>query len=253
MRVTSRETSPKARVGIPYRTRNEELTAKRGRFDHYIEAIRRAGGEPVEISLGLSSCDLQRVIEPLDAIVLPGSPADVDPVRFGAPRHPKAATSDPDRERTDDFLLEHSFSRHKPVLAICYGLQSLNVFLGGSLVQDIPSEIRTEIRHPWPSHSDPEPFHSVRIEPDSRLAQLAGAVEARVNSSHHQSMLVPGRGLRVTAHSADGVVEAAEWTGDADWVTAVQWHPERMVAADAFARALFSGLVAATRQSPVNS
>jgi putative glutamine amidotransferase len=249
----SHPSSSKARVGIPYRTRNEELTAKRGRFDYYLEAVRQAGGEPVEISLGLSPADLRSVVAPLDAFVLPGSPADIEPSRFGARRHPKTADSDPDRERTDDFLLDHAFAGLKPVLAICYGLQSLNVFLGGSLVQDIPSEIRTGIQHPWPAHSDPEPFHSVALEPGSRLAELAGGAEARVNSSHHQSLLAPGRGLRITARASDGVVEAAEGTGDAHWLTAVQWHPERMVAADLLARSLFSELVAAARRATVNS
>ena len=165
-------------------------------------------------------------------MVLPGSPADVDPARFGAPRQPECADPDPAREDTDFALLEHAFAENKPVLAICYGMQSLNVYLGGTLIQDIPIALGTPIEH---DHQDdaPEPFHPARIEPGTRLAQLAaGATAAVVNSSHHQSVKDPGRGLRIVARTADGVIESVEWTGDSNWVIGVQWHPERMTPAD---------------------
>jgi putative glutamine amidotransferase len=127
------------------------------------------------------------------------------------------------------------------------------VFLGGTLVQDIPTEIATTIQHPWAGHEGPEPHHTIALESGSRLAQLAGASEIRVNSSHHQSVLAPGKNLRIVAHAPDGVVEAVEWTGDSNWVTGVQWHPERMVS-DRFARALFREFVAeAARRAAVHS
>lgn len=244
------ERAHKPRVGIPYRTRNEELRNDRSRYDRYVEAVRKAGGEPVEVSLSLSSPDLEKLEHTLDAIVLTGSPADVDPSLYGAARNPASAEADPDRERTDFALLKHAFAEHKPVLAICYGTQSLNVFLGGTLIQDIPSELHTKIQHPWSNRDKgaPEPFHSARIEPGSRLEKLAAGGEVQVNSSHHQSVLEPGRNLRVVARAADGVVEGVEWTGDSNWVTGVQWHPERMVGSDSFAQSLFSSLVAAARE-----
>ena len=249
----SAEKAPQPRVGIPYRTRKEELSNKREAYDKYVTAVQAAGGEPVEISLALSKPELLAIAEELDAIVLPGSPADVEPARFHAARHPKSAEADSHREETDFPLLDHAIAEHKPILAICYGVQSLNVHQGGSLIQDIPSELRTEIQHSWLGHEGPEPHHAVALEAGSRLAQLAGAPEAKVNSSHHQSVLEPGKSLKIVSRASDGVVEAVEWTGEANWIIGVQWHPERMVASDELARALFRELVAAARKAPVHS
>jgi putative glutamine amidotransferase len=246
----------KIRVGIPYRTRKEELSNKRDAFEKYVAAVAANGAEPVEISLALSPAELQQLAQRLDAVVLPGSPADVEPALFHATRHPKTADSDADRERTDFALLGHAITEHKPVLAICYGVQSLNVFLGGALVQDIPSAIHTKIQHAWTGPEGPEPHHDITIDAGSHLAQLVGASKARVNSSHHQSVLQPGTNLRVVAHAPDGVIEAVEWTGDANWIVGVQWHPERMVGDDEPARSLFRELAvaaAAARKAPVNS
>jgi putative glutamine amidotransferase len=247
------ETSPKPRVGIPYRTRKEELKNERESYQKYLAAASAAGAQPVEISLGLTPSQLTEKIRDLDAFILPGSPADVHPSLFRAAVHPNCSISDPCRESTDFAILAHSFQDQKPVLAICYGTQSLNVFLGGTLVQDIPSEVATKIQHPWTGHEGPEPHHTISLEANSRLAQLAGVSEIRVNSSHHQSVLASGKNLRVVAHAPDGVIEAIEWTGDSNWVTGVQWHPERMVAADRVAQSLFAEFVTAARRAAVHS
>ncbi|MGB0035677.1 MAG: gamma-glutamyl-gamma-aminobutyrate hydrolase family protein [Candidatus Acidiferrales bacterium] len=253
----SRETTQKPRVGIPYRTRKEELNRERTKLEYYLQAVRQAGGEPVEVSLGLSPEDLKKLAQSLDAIVLTGSPADVEPSRFHTPRHPKSAEADNDRERTDFTLLEHALREHKPVLAICYGMQSLNVYLGGSLIQhistrDASTEVKTDIPHPTSEQKGDKFRHRIQIEPDSRLAGLAGGREASVNSSHHQAINNPGRNLRVTAHAPDGVIEAVEWTGDENWITGVQWHPERM-AGDSLAHALFRELIAAAYKTAVRA
>lgn len=249
------EAAGKPRVGIPYRTLKEELAGERKSYDLYVDAVRQAGGEPVEVSLGLSGTELAKLAGTLDAVVLPGSPADVDPAGYDKARHPKCADADPGRERTDFALLEYAFAELKPVLASCYGIQSLNVFLGGSLIQDIPSEVKTTVRHEWKNRKlgAPEPYHPIVVSLGSRLFELAHRAEAVVNSSHHQSLLEPGRGLRVTATAPDGVIEAVEWAGDSNWVTAVQWHPERMVSTDALARALFESLVAAARETALQN
>jgi putative glutamine amidotransferase len=245
MPLMSPGSTPSPRVGIPYRTKKEEVKGL-PELDRYLSAVRQAGAEAVPISLSSSSAELRRLAESLDGIVLSGSPADVDPVHFKAIREPECAESDPDRERVDFALLEHAFAENKPVLAICYGIQSLNVSQGGTLIQDIPRLIGTRFEHDWDCDTGaPEPFHPVRIEPGTQLAQIAGAPEAVVNSSHHQSIKEPGRGLRITARTPDGVVESVEWTGDSNWVIGVQWHPERMAATDAFAQSLFRGLVSA--------
>jgi putative glutamine amidotransferase len=247
--------APKIHIGIPYRTKKEELSNKRDAYEKYLAAVQSAGAEPVEISLGLTPDELLDVSSTLDAVVLSGSPADVEPSLFHAARNPKTADPDAARERTDFALLDHAITEHKPVLAICYGMQSLNVFLGGPLVQDIPSEIHTKIQHEWTGHEGPEPHHEVTFESSSRLAQMSGSNHARVNSSHHQSVLQPGRNLRVVAHAPDGVIEAVEWTGDSNWIVGVQWHPERMVVADELSQSLFRDLAAAAaaRKAPVHS
>jgi len=240
----------KPRVGIPYRTVAEETVNKRDKYDFYVQSIERAGGQAVPVSLRLSPAELAALARSLDAVILPGSPADVDPARYGASRHPATADADPQRERTDYALLENAFARGKPVLAICYGIQFLNVFLGGSLVQDIPGELASPVKHDRkgvPGGTDA--FHSARIEPRSELARLAGQAEERINSSHHQAIRAPGRGLRVTAQAPDGVIEAVEWTGDANWVVGVQWHPERMPG-HALSEALFRQLVLAAAAVP---
>ena len=212
------------RIGVPWRTYEEQLAGTRRRYDSYLEAIRDAGGEPVEVSLSLPDDDLARLGESLDALVLPGSPADIDPSRYTGARHPKTANADPNRERTDTKLLDQAIANGKPVLAICYGLQLLNVHFGGSLVQDIPSEVRGDIDHDLDERPT-EPLHAVQVEArDSRLFEIVAQLpqhsedgpdsfaEILVNSSHHQSICRPGRGLRVTARAPDGVIEAVEWS-----------------------------------------
>ena len=240
------ETDQRPRVAVPFRSWKDEASGATPK--DYLRAIEAAGGKPVLLSLATLRTELDRVAHSLDAIVLPGSSADVDPARYRAARH--SATADPDqqREQTDVALLDHALAEGKPVLAICYGVQSLNVYLGGSLVQDIPSEISTAIKHDRKGLrlNAPDPEHAARIEANSLLAQLAGSAEARVNSSHHQAILEPGKNLRIVAHAPDGVIEAVEWTGTNQWVVGVQWHPERMTG-DPLALALFRTLVAAAR------
>jgi putative glutamine amidotransferase len=241
------------RVGVPWRTAQEEAANNRPKIDKYLCAVECAGGEPVLISLGSSARELKHLATELDAFLLPGSPADLNPAHFHAKRHPATDNADPARERTDFTLLEHALATGKPVLAICYGIQSLNVFLGGSLIQDIPSEVGSKICHSPDEDETPggakraDPMHGAHFDP-GRVLELCGAPSVDVNSSHHQSVLEPGRGLRITAHAPDGVVEAVEWTGDSNWVVGVQWHPERMPA-DALTQALFRDLLTAARHA----
>lgn len=248
------EPNPRPRVGIPYRTRKEELTGDFLIIEKYVSAVKGAGGEPVVVSLGRSDEELKKLSGTLDAIVLSGSPADVDPDLYHSPRNPKTAEADPYRDRTDFALIENAFAEQKPILAICFGIQSLNVFLGGTLLQDIPSEVGTRVEHEWEDEQGaPETFHDIRIEVDSQLARIAGTNRARVNSSHHQAILEPGRDLRVVARADDQVIEAVEWTGDSNWVMGVQWHPERMVEKDALAQSLFRTLIGVARKATLQA
>ena len=235
------------RIGVPWRTSAEEAANQRHKIDKYLRAVEAAGGEPVLLSLALGSDALRREAENLDAVMLTGSPADVDPSHYGASRHPATDYADAPRERTDFALLEHALAASKPVLAICYGIQSLNVFLGGTLVQDIPTEIGTQVCHS-PAEDEladgsetPDAMHGANIG-TGHVFTLARAPQAEINSWHHQSVLEPGRGLRITARAPDGVIEAVEWADNSNWVVGVQWHPERMPD-DALAKALFRELV----------
>jgi putative glutamine amidotransferase len=242
------ENIKRPRVGIPWRTFEEEAADNLPKIKNYEDAVRKAGGEPVRLSLK-DSAGLQLLLPGLDAFVLPGSPADIEPAEYGAVNRGKSEPADMARERTDRAILSHAFAEKKPVLAICYGCQLLNVYLGGTLIQDLRAETGTATPHrkkdvlPQPPT---DPIHGATFEPDSRLGDIAGNTQARINSSHHQAIEKPGQNLRITAHATDGVIEGVEWTGDSNWVVGVQWHPERMTG-DAFSERLFSDFVAAAR------
>ncbi len=235
------------KIGIPWRTSQEEAEQNRPRIQNYEDAVRRAGAEPVLVSLD-DPAGLAGRLARLDGFVLPGSPADVEPAEYGAQNLGLSEPADMPRERTDRAILDHAFREKKPVLAICYGCQLLNVYLGGTLIQDVRSETGTSTAHRKTDlpllmrAGDPE--HPVRFEAGSLLARLAGASQGVVNSSHHQAVKQPGRDLKVTGISSDRIVESLEWKGDANWVVPVQWHPERMKE-DALAKKLFAEFVAA--------
>jgi len=244
--------SNRPRVGIPWRTSEEEAKGNRPKIANYEEAVRRGGGEPMLIPLG-DKREQERLIPTLQAFVLPGSPADVDPTEYGESNRGKSEPADRAREETDRAILSHAFAQKKPVLAICYGCQLLNVYLGGTLIQDVRSELGTAAPHRKKDVTPPseqDPIHPADFAAGSRLAQLAGGGRAEINSSHHQAIARPGKNLRVTGHATDGVIEGVEWTGDGNWVIGVQWHPERMLG-DAFAERLFADLMAAARGAAV--
>jgi putative glutamine amidotransferase len=242
------ESDRRPRIGVPFRTAREEAAGEIEKIAPYLRAVETAGGEAVLIPLTSTKAERERLVQTLDGIVLPGSRADVDPARYGNARRAETADADPLREETDYALLDHAFTEDKPVLAICYGVQLLNVYLGGSLVQDIASEIPAALPHQWHDREQGsrEPKHSVQLEDGSQLVRLAGSWQAEVNSSHHQAIRELGRDLRVVARAPDGIVEAVEGTG-AHWLVGVQWHPERMTG-NAFSSALFQEFVAVARR-----
>lgn len=212
----------------------------------YLRAIEAAGGEPVVIPLSSSPEEIARAITTCSAILLPGSKADVDPQKYDAAKHPRTSPADPLRDAADELLLQDAYNLHKPVFGICYGLQSLNVWRSGTLVQHIESQINHS------AGAKVEKAHTVKIEPSSLLA--AASPETRresvpVNSSHHQSAETVGDGLRVTARcQEDEIIEAIEGTQPEHYVMAVQWHPERDFDRDALSANLFRALVQAARE-----
>lgn len=216
----------KPRIAIPVPHSGDREYAERA-LPQYEAAVCGAGGEPVRIELAQTPAEVMKQVARCDAVLLPGSRADVDPQKYHAERHEKTAAADVKRDTVDELLLEDAYNRHKPVLAICYGLQTLNVYRSGSLIQHIESGINHSAGRTVPK------AHTVEIDPQSRLGQIVGGNSGgaiAVNSSHHQSADVVGNGLRVVARSPqDGIVEALEGTAPDHFVLAVQWHPERSV------------------------
>jgi putative glutamine amidotransferase len=210
----------------------------------YVKAVELAGGEPVIIALDQPNADIARLATLCDAVLLPGSRADIDPEKYGnAARHPRTAPSDPTRDNADELLLQDAYNMRKPVFGICYGLQSLNVWRTGTLVQNIETPINHE------PGKDVVQAHKVEIEEDSRLGKIVGnSGEIWVNSSHHQSADVVGDGLRVVSRSPDGIIEAVEGTAPDHYVVGVQWHPERTVELDEPSRRLFESFISAARE-----
>lgn len=167
---------------------------------------------------------------------------DVDPALYGASAHPALGTTHRARDATEIALIHAAHERRTPTLAICRGIQTLNVAFGGTLVQDIPSERQGSLDHDAASNRGSR-VHDVEIELGSRLESVLGTSRLRANSFHHQSLDRLGEGLRVTAMAPDGIIEAAEWVRDDWWAVAVQWHPEELCEApEPWDRSLFRAL-----------
>jgi putative glutamine amidotransferase len=238
------------RIAIPVPHSTDPEYAERS-IPQYERAIEIAGGEPVRIPLDQPPAEVMKLIERCDAVLLPGSKADVDPAKYDAPRDPKTAAADAGRDTVDELLLQDAYNMRKPVLGICYGLQILNVYRTGTLIQHIESPVNHA------AGRQVEVAHNVEVSPGSRLAAIvASSLDTSdgrkfvvpVNSSHHQAADVIGDGLRAVARSPqDGVIEALEGTSPDHFVLAVQWHPERSVDEDEPSRAIFRALVHAAK------
>ena len=234
----------KPRIAIPEPCSYDAAYSGRA-LPPYLHAIEAAGGEPVVVPLKSSPEEIARLITSCAAILLPGSKADVDPQKFNAAAHAMTAPADPSRDAADELLLQDAYNLRKPVFGICYGLQSLNVWRTGSLIQDIESKVNHS------AGAKVEVAHNVTVVGDSLLAKeiLHGKASMPVNSSHHQSADVVGDGLRAVAHCAeDGVIEAIEGTVPGHYVLAVQWHPERTFESDQVSSNLFRKFVDSARE-----
>ncbi len=230
------------RIAIPEPT--SDSTEYNGRaLPQYVDALKTAGAEPVVVPLHESQERVAKLLATVQGVLLPGSPHDVDPQRYGEARAPECADDDPARTAADELLLQDAFNLHKPILAICHGTQTLNVWRNGSLIQDL----KTAVNH-RPGRDVVE-AHPVRIAQGSRLTRIlsaSGDAEIQVNSSHHQAIRTPGDQLRVAAVSpGDGVIEAVELDAPEHFVVGVQWHPERTYAQKSSSRAIFSAFVQA--------
>jgi putative glutamine amidotransferase len=230
------------RIAIPEPTSSDPAYSQRS-LPPYLAALHAAGATPIVVPLHERQDRVAKLLAGVQGILLPGSRYDIDPQRYGEDPIPECGEADSARTAVDELLLQDAFNLHKPILAICHGAQSLNVWCNGSLVQDLD----TPVNH-RPGRDVVE-AHPVRIFRGSRLATLLPPdepVDAQVNSSHHQAIRLAGDNLVVTAISpGDGVIEAVELDSPGHFVLAVQWHPERTYTQKAFSRAIFAAFAAA--------
>jgi putative glutamine amidotransferase len=238
---------PRIAIPLPLSTDPEYVERSLPQYEH---AVRMAGGETVRIPLDLSGPELKRLIESCAGVLLPGSKTDVDPAKYGARKHEKTAPADPKRDAVDCYLLDHAYEARKPVFGICYGLQSLNVYRAGTLVQHIPDFLPTGMRGINHAAGRTVPVaHDAEIDADSKLARIISnsashSTRIPVNSSHHQSVDRAGTALRIVSRCPnDGIIEALEGTDPNHFVLAVQWHPERSVDDDELSRAMFRAFI----------
>ncbi|MBI1852973.1 MAG: gamma-glutamyl-gamma-aminobutyrate hydrolase family protein [Planctomycetes bacterium] len=208
----------------------------------YVQALVAAGGAPILLSPALDEDTLASLLPLLHGIVFTGG-GDVEPSRFGERAHPKLGRVEKDRDHFELDLYRAARRREIPILGICRGVQLVNVAAGGTLVQDIPSQVARSLRHDA-GPREPDPIHDVILEPGSMVRALAGKSRIPVNSFHHQSVKDVAPGFRITATAPDGVVEAIE-TLDEPFCVGVQWHPERHTRGtiDGFREAIFEVFV----------
>ena len=240
------------RIAIPVPT-STDLDYNRRSWPQYASAVEQNGGEPVEIPLTSTPTAIANLINTCHAVLLPGSPADVNPHKYGHDPIPACATPDHLRENVDELLLQDAHNLYKPIFGICFGLQSLNVWRGGTLLQDLSI---LPVNHA--AGSSAAIAHTALAVPESLLGCLLSPGEAPeqegylrlpINSSHHQAIGIPGDGLRVTARCPqDGVIEAVEGGQAAEgaaahFVLGVQWHPERSYDISPASRALFGRFI----------
>lgn len=213
----------------------------------YSEALAHLGAVPLHISLIPDENYIESLLLDLDGILLPGSDSDVNPLIFDEEPHPKLKRVIPEKDETDLLVLKFAEKYEIPVLAICFGMQALNVSRGGNLIQDIESQVENSILHeqgiPLERNS-----HSITFDNESTIARLITTEKVLVNSHHHQAIRKVGENLRATAWAKDGMVECIEDTRKNRFVLGVQWHPELSWKTDSLSNGIFTEFVKAADQ-----
>jgi gamma-glutamyl-gamma-aminobutyrate hydrolase PuuD len=211
----------------------------------YVDCTLAAGGAPLVLPPANEREAVRAMVAAADGLMFTGG-GDASALLFGAEPHPAIRLLDPMRDATEVEATRHALALGMPILAICRGIQLLNIALGGDLIQDIPSQVKGHVRH-WSSDLDQVLSHSIAVEKGSLLASLIGDGKVAVNSDHHQAVGRVAKGFRVTARAADGVIEAIE-PEDGRPVLAVQFHPERIAGPYPRFMPLFEWLVEAARK-----
>jgi putative glutamine amidotransferase len=230
--------SPK--IGLTMRLELETDRFYLGR--DYCEAVQNFGALPMHIGLIPKRDYIKETLRHLDGVLLPGSDTDVDPLRFDQQPHPKLKKVIFVKEETDLLVLEEAENLGLPVLGICFGMQVLNVFRGGTLFQDIEAEIPGSLKHEQGVPRDRN-SHEIKIKEDSMLARLITNTKAQVNSRHHQAINTVGNNLQASAWAQDGVIECVEDTRPDRFVLGVQWHPELNWKSDNLSNEIFRTFV----------
>jgi putative glutamine amidotransferase len=232
------------KIGISTRLDDEKSQFYIGR--DYCEALEHFGALPVLVPLVPNREYISEMVKNLDGILLPGSDTDVDPNRFGEDPHPRLKKVIPEKDETDLLLLEEAEKLNLPVLAICYGMQILNVFRGGSLFQDIESQIPNCIKHEQGIPLDRNSHQITFVDEDdliSKLASNAAQKNVYVNSHHHQAIKIVGKDLKATAFTKDGVIECLEDNRKDRFVLGVEWHPELSYKKDVLSKRIFESFI----------
>lgn len=225
------------------------LEIETGRFylgRSYSEAVRYFGGIPVLIPLIPDERYISELVKNLDGVVLPGSDTDIDPYYYSEEPLPKLKKVIPEKDSTDFLVLDAAEKAQMPILAICFGMQALNVFRGGSLFQDIETQIENPLKHEQGIPLN-RLSHSIEVKSESILsgfvlkANLSETI--KVNSHHHQSVKTVGSNLTKTAWTKDGVIECVEGVNKNRFVFGTQWHPEISFETDALSREIFSAFI----------
>lgn len=237
------------RIGIPCQYNDEANTVRRvpliSQNLTYVQGVTEAGGIPLLLSPTLSEDMLRAAYEDLHGLLLAGG-VDVNPALYNEMPHPRLGRLDKERDRIEMQLTRWAFEDNLPVLGICRGIQVLNVAMGGTLYQDIDSQVEAAIEHTRDDKARDWLAHPVQIAAGSRLAKVMGTTEPGVNSLHHQAINNLSPSLLPVAQSSDGIIEGIERPDDA-FCLAVQWHPEELTSQPPH-RALFRALVEAARE-----
>lgn len=215
----------------------------------YQKSIAANGGLPiilpfVEEKLAIEMVDL------CDAVILSGG-EDVDPIVFGEDPHPHIGDTILLRDKVELNIIKRAMETNKPILAICRGIQILNVSLGGTLIQDIPSQVKDSIKHTQTVNRSWD-THFVTIKENSQLASIIGGTKIRVNSLHHQAIDSLAEDLEVVATSKDGIIEAVEHKSYCNFLLGVQWHPESMASTNEKMNRIFSELIKSVKVEKAN-
>ena len=247
------DNSPKIGVTAALREETESISQNpSGRFVRtdldYVKSVSEAGGVPVILSPSLSLRAAEALLDGLDGLLLSGGP-DLDPGYYGERPIPELGTTIPEWDALEMALLRLALEQGMPIFGICRGMQILNVALGGTLYQDVPSQLGADVFNHWQTTPKCQVTHEVEVLDDSYLAKITDRPKVEVNSYHHQGIKGLADVLTVAARCADGVIEALESRYFSDrWIVGVQWHPEGMRDTESGHRNLFEAHVCAAER-----